>query len=33
MVLSCSPKDFLPEKPLKEKKYEFVKEIDTKRKS
>ena len=33
IALGCSPKDFLPEKPSREKKYEFIKEIKTRDKS
>ncbi|MFP3833079.1 helix-turn-helix domain-containing protein [Chryseobacterium sp. SIMBA_028] len=32
-ALGCSPKDFWPEQPILEEKYEFVKEIEIKRKS
>lgn len=27
IVFDCSPKDFLPEKPILEKKYDFIKKI------
>ncbi|WP_144281036.1 helix-turn-helix domain-containing protein [Chryseobacterium echinoideorum] len=27
-ALGCSPQDFLPEKPILEKKYDFIKEIE-----
>lgn len=33
IALGCSPKDFLPEKPSREKKYDFIKEIKTRDKS
>ncbi|QOW10607.1 helix-turn-helix transcriptional regulator [Kaistella flava (ex Peng et al. 2021)] len=28
IALDCSPKDFLPQKPILEKKYEFIKKIE-----
>jgi transcriptional regulator with XRE-family HTH domain len=30
-ALGCSPKDFWPDKPILEKKYDFIKELETKK--
>lgn len=33
IALGCSIKDFLPDQPIREKKYDFIKEIEVKKKS
>lgn len=33
IALGCSIKDFLPDEPIREKKYDFIKEIEIKNKS
>ncbi|MDR6513810.1 helix-turn-helix transcriptional regulator [Chryseobacterium camelliae] len=33
IALGCSIKDFLPDDPIREKKYDFIKELEAKKKS